>query len=62
MTMIKNQIEDLNISNENVNPSTPTKPRTPLKDHNVSVKADRPVKVSRMLCNSMNRVCEENEM
>lgn len=56
MTMIKNQVEDLNISNENVNPTTPTKPRTPLKDHNVSVKADRPVKVSCICCNSIKKI------
>lgn len=43
---VANQMEELKVSNENTHPTTPPKPRTPLKDHNVPVKAERPVKVS----------------
>jgi len=44
---ITTKMEELNVSNndENSHPSTPPHPRTPLKDHNVQVKAERPVKV-----------------
>jgi ribonucleoside-diphosphate reductase subunit M2 len=60
VTMINNQIEDLNITNENANPSTPTKPRTPLKDHNVSIKADRPVKALVGLNDDSAKTAEAN--
>ncbi|CAL8087032.1 unnamed protein product [Orchesella dallaii] len=46
MKSVTNKFEEMNVSNndENSHPSTPPHPRTPLKDHNVQVKAERPVK------------------
>ncbi|ODM91095.1 Ribonucleoside-diphosphate reductase subunit M2 [Orchesella cincta] len=43
---VTNKFEELDVSNndENSHPSTPPHPRTPLKDHNVQMKAERPVK------------------
>lgn len=49
MRSVTTKFDELNVSNhdENSHPSTPPQPKTPLKDHNVQVKAERPVKVRR---------------